>query len=129
MMKKVGDKTLQIILIDGRTFRDDLLRFSHKSGQKSFYRKDYAPHTDDTPPLLRKKQWQWLELQLSQTADFRILASGTQFGIEANGYEAWANFPHEQQRLVKLISKTKANKLVVVSGDIHYGEISKFKSE
>lgn len=129
MMKKVGDKAVQIILLDGRTFRDDLLRFSNKSGQKSFYRKDYSPHTDDTPTLLGEQQWQWLEQQLSQPADFRILASGTQFGIEANGYEAWANFPHEQQRLVKLIGKTKANNLVVISGDVHYAEISKFESK
>jgi alkaline phosphatase D len=130
MMRQVGDKTVQIILTDGRTFRDDLLRIPRNDPrQKSFYRKDYSPHTDDTPTLLGEQQWQWLEKQLSQPADFRVLASGTQFGIEANGYEAWANFPHEQQRLVKLISKTKANNLVVISGDVHYAEISKFKSE
>jgi alkaline phosphatase D len=130
MMRQVGDKTVQIILIDGRTFRDDLLRIPRNAPrQKSFYRKDYLPHTDDTPTLLGEQQWQWLEQQLSQPSDFRVLASGTQFGIEANGYEAWANFPHEQQRLVKLIIKTKANNLVVISGDVHYAEISKFKSK
>lgn len=127
MIKYVGDKTVQIILLDGRTFRDNLVRFNAATDKKSFYRKDYSPHTDDSPTLLGEQQWSWLEQQLSQPADFRILASGTQFGIEANGYEAWANFPHEQQRLVKLIRKTKANNLVVISGDIHYGEISKFE--
>ena len=49
-------------------------------------------------------------------------------GIEPNGYEAWANFPHEQDRLVQLVKATKANHLVAISGDVHYAEISKFKN-
>ena len=67
------------------------------------------------------------DTQLSQPADLRIVASSTQFGIEYNGYEAWANFPHEQERLIQLIQKTQANHLVILSGDVHYAEISKFE--
>jgi len=67
-----------------------------------------------------------LENELKKPADFRVLASGTQFGIEYNGYESWANFPHEQERLIQLIKKTRAEHLVVLSGDVHYAEISKF---
>jgi alkaline phosphatase D len=127
---QAGDKTVQLILLDGRTFRDDLLHFSTlKNPKKSFYRREYTPHTDTSTTMLGEQQWQWLEKELLKPADFRILATGTQFGIQANGYEAWANFPHEQERLVKLIQKTKANHLVAISGDVHYAEISKFNSE
>jgi|TARA_B110000908_G_scaffold48873_1_gene59656 alkaline phosphatase D len=129
---QVGDKKVQLILLDGRTFRDDLLRNSKPPNQpsqkKSFYHWDYIPHTDTSTTLLGEQQWQWLEKTLQQPADCRILATGTQFGIEANGYEAWANFPHEQKRLVKLIKKTQANHLIAISGDVHYAEVSKFQN-
>jgi alkaline phosphatase D len=127
--QKVGSKTIQIILLDGRTFRDDLIKMkSQKNRAKQFfYDLDYAPHTDKTKTLLGKQQWAWLEAELRKPADCRILACGTQFGVEYNGYESWANFPHEQERLVQLIKKTQANHLVFLSGDIHYAEISKFE--
>jgi len=128
-LRKVGDRTIQFILLDGRTFRDDLKKYDPTlSGRNSFYRWDYSPHTDTSMTLLGEKQWEWLEGVLCQPADFRILATGTQFGIEANGYEAWANFPHEQERLVKLIKKTQADHLIAISGDVHYAEISKFEN-
>ena len=129
--REAGDKTIQIILLDGRTFRDNLLRMKSQEGKdpRYFYKLDYAPHTNQTATLLGEQQWVWLEEELKKPADFRILASGTQFGIEYNGYEAWANFPHEQERLVKLIQKTRANHLVVISGDVHYAEISKFEPQ
>ncbi|MFK7909677.1 MAG: alkaline phosphatase D family protein [Akkermansiaceae bacterium] len=127
IFRRVGSKTLQLILLDGRTFRDDLKR-NTTNKKKSFYRWDYEPHTETSHTLLGIKQWQWLEQQLLKPADFRIVATGTQFGIEANGYEAWANFPHEQEKFVKLVKKTKANHLVTISGDVHYAEISQFKN-
>jgi len=126
-----GDKTVQIILLDGRTFRDDLLERENQENkpERYFYDLDYVRHTDSNKTLLGEEQWTWLEEELNKPADCRILASGTQFGIEYNGYEAWANFPHEQERLVQLIKKTQANHMVIISGDVHYAEISKFEHE
>ena len=126
VVRNVGDKKVQFLILDGRTFRDNLKR---NQKRKSFYRWDYEPHTDTSTTLLGEAQWKWLERELQKPADFRILVSGTQFGIDANGYEAWANFPHEQQRLIELIQKTQANHLVVISGDVHYAEISKFDTK
>ena len=60
-------------------------------------------------------------------ADLRLVCSGSQFGIEYNGYEAWANFPHEQKKFLELIKKTKANGVLFLTGDVHYGEISKLE--
>lgn len=122
-------KTVQVILLDGRTFRDDLRRYqASQHSRKPFYHWDYSPHVDTSTTLLGEQQWKWLEGELAKPADFRVLATGTQFGIEANGYEAWANFPHEQDRLARLLAKTQANHLVVISGDVHYAEVSKWKS-
>lgn len=128
VFRRVGDKIIQIILLDGRTFRDDLLKESDQTdkAKRYFYHLDYAPHTDPSKAFLGEQQWAWLENELRKPADFRIIASGTQFGIEYNGYESWANYPHEQERMVQLIKKTRANHLVFISGDVHYAELSKF---
>nr|WP_299384200.1 alkaline phosphatase D family protein [Allomuricauda sp.] len=127
-----GEHKLQIIMLDGRTFRDDLLPYEGQfddDKRYDFYHKDYAPHTDASTTLLGEQQWTWLENELKQIADIRIICSGTQFGIEWNGYEAWANFPYEQQRMLDLIQKTKANGIFFISGDVHYSEISKLETD
>ncbi|MEO1452085.1 MAG: alkaline phosphatase family protein, partial [Bacteroidota bacterium] len=41
----------------------------------------------------------------------------------------WANFPHERQRFLDLIKKTKANGVLFISGDVHYAEISVLEEE
>ena len=126
-----GDNTLRIILLDDRTFRDELKSYQgeFKSDSRyNFYQQDYAPHTDTAMTLLGSEQWQWLEQELKKPADIRIIGSGIQFGIEWNGYEAWANFPHEQQRMIDLIKKCKANGVVFITGDVHYSEISKINT-
>lgn len=127
--RQVGDNTVQIILLDGRTFRDDLIKVKSQEGKdrRYFYHLDYARHTDPAKAFLGEQQWAWLESELRKPADLRVVATGTQFGIEYNGYEAWANYPHEQERFVQLIKKTQADHLVFISGDVHYAEISKFE--
>ncbi|MGB5027758.1 MAG: hypothetical protein WBO38_04595, partial [Chitinophagaceae bacterium] len=46
-----------------------------------------------------------------------------------NGYEAWANFPLEQKRMLELIKSTKANGVLFLSGDVHYAEISRLETD
>ncbi len=127
-----GAHKLQVILLDGRTFRDDLVPYNGEfdnDKRYSYYRKDYAPHTKPSPTLLGEEQWRWLENELKIPADIRIIGSGIQFGIEWNGYEAWANFPNERQRMLDLIKKTKANGVLFISGDVHYSEISRLQTD
>ncbi len=120
-------KKIQIILLDNRTFRSDLRLYrgelSHES--KFFYPLDYYPHQIEDSTLLGENQWNWLENELRKPADIRIIGSGSQFSISYNGYESWANFPHEQKRFLELIKKTKANGVFFISGDVHYAEVSK----
>ena len=128
----VQGRKVKIILLDGRTFRDPLRQYAGEfdADQRYFYQLDYAPHPlSETPAFLGEEQWAWLERELLDPADLRIIGSGTQFGIEFNGYEAWANFPREQQRMLELIKRTKAQGVLFISGDVHYAEISKLTSE
>ncbi|HYC84692.1 MAG TPA: alkaline phosphatase D family protein [Chryseosolibacter sp.] len=124
-----GDKTLQIIMLDLRTFRDKLLPHkSYRAGDPRFdYGLDYDPYdsTNTDSTMLGEAQWAWLEDQLRTPADLRIIGSSTQFGITYNGYEAWANFPHEQKRMLDLIRKTRASGVLFISGDVHYAEVSR----
>ena len=119
-------------MLDGRTFRDRLKYYKNEfenDRRYSYYTKDYAPYTHADSTLLGEEQWKWLEKQLEKPASIRLIGSGTQFGIEWNGYEAWANFPNEQQRMLDLIDKTKANGIIFLTGDVHYSEISKLKTD
>ncbi|RTY97704.1 alkaline phosphatase family protein [Flavobacterium sp. RSP49] len=120
-------KKVQIILLDNRTFRDDYKLYNNefKDDKRYFYSLDYAPVQNPDSTYLGAEQWKWLETELQKPADLRLIGSGSQFGIEYNGYEGWANFPLEQQRLLDLIKKTKANGILFLTGDVHYGEISK----
>jgi alkaline phosphatase D len=127
---RTGDKTVQLILLDVRTFRNNLLQYDTLTTlprKHYFYKPDYKPHTSADSALLGAVQWKWLEEELNKPADLRFICSGTQFGIEYNGYEAWANFPHEQKRMLDLIKKTKANGVLFLTGDVHYAEISKLE--
>lgn len=135
---EMNGKKLQIILLDNRTFRDDLLPYDHTfrnnilphdgstyGDTNIFYQLDYMPHLTPDSTMLGETQWKWLEGELSKPADVRIIGSSTQFSTQYNGYETWANFPHEQQRMLDLINSTHANGVFFISGDVHYSELSK----
>lgn len=117
---------IQVILLDTRTFRDELLH-NEKPIQKPF-KNDYYPNEQPDSTFLGAEQWAWLEQQLLAPADLRIVASSNQFSHEYNGWESWRNVPKEQERFLKLIQKTKANGVVFISGDVHWGELSKYEN-
>jgi alkaline phosphatase D len=117
-------KKVQIILLDTRSFRSPLLKANGKP-----YQNDYRPNNDKSATILGDAQWKWLAAELEKPADLRIIGSSTQFGIEYNGYESWANFPLEREKMLKLIKDKKAEHLVFISGDVHYAELSKIESE
>lgn len=118
---KIG-KTLQIILLDTRTFRDQPLKAPFSS-----WKNDYLPDTNPDKTLLGTEQWEWLEERLREPADLRIIGSSIQFSHEYNGWESWTNFPLELIKMVDLIKTTKANGVVFISGDVHWGELSILK--
>jgi alkaline phosphatase D len=125
---KKDQHTVQIILLDTRTFRDNLL-LCPKGSDSTFCKNDYQINNSSDSAFLGETQWKWLEEQLKAKADVRIIASSNQFSHEYNGWESWTNVPQEQKRMVNLIHSTKANGVIFISGDVHWGEISKMKTK
>ena len=119
---ELNGRVLQVLLLDTRTFRDPL---GANPGDDPQYKNDYRPDDDPMKTLLGEAQWQWLEERLRTDADVRIIASSIQFGHEYNGWESWTNLPVEQQRMLDLIRDTQAGGVIFVSGDVHWGEISR----
>ncbi|WP_378176661.1 alkaline phosphatase D family protein [Aquimarina sp. SS2-1] len=111
--------SIKVIILDTRYFRSPLLKDS--TGKKR-----YVPHTTGKGTILGQKQWQWLENELkSSTADFNIIVSSIQFLSGEHGWECWANFPGEIDRLQRLIIANKVKNVIILSGDRHISEFSK----
>ena len=71
--------TLQVILLDTRTFRDPVTE-NDGSGKR-----DYMPDDNPELTLLGAEQWAWLEQQLAVPADLRLVVSSIQFTSTTNG--------------------------------------------
>ncbi|NOT00405.1 MAG: alkaline phosphatase family protein [Phycisphaerales bacterium] len=112
---------VQIILLDTRYFRSPLVRRTVPVPAGG----PYAPNPDPSATMLGPEQWTWLEQQLRQSADVRILASSTQVLGEDHTYEKWGNMPHELARLIDLIRRCRAENIVFISGDMHSAELTR----
>jgi len=98
-------KRVKIILLDGRYEREG-------GGARA--------------DMLGEQQWQWLEQQLAASdANVNIIGSGIQVIASEHRYEKWANFPKSRQRLFDTIAKSGARNVIFLSGDRHFGEISR----
>jgi alkaline phosphatase D len=108
-------KQVKIILLDTRYFRDTLMR------------PDNVYAKNENGQILGEAQWQWLEGELkNSTADVHLIAGGIQMIPEEHIYEKWANFPRERARLFELIASTRAKGVLLLSGDRHIAEISRY---
>jgi alkaline phosphatase D len=85
----------------------------------------YERNPDLAATMLGEPQWAWLEAELRRPAEIRILASSLQVLADFAGWEGWINFARDQARLFQLIHNTRAEGLICISGDTHYGEISR----
>jgi alkaline phosphatase D len=104
----VNNKIIKIVGLDTRYFRSPL------EGDK----RSRTPTQDKTKTMLGVDQWSWLETQLLGDMDVLILASSVQIIATNHGFEKWGNFPHERERLFKLLGELK-NPVVMLSGDRH----------
>ena len=41
------------------------------------------------------------------------------------GMDEWGNFPHERQKLFDIVKKTGADGVILLSGNVHFGELSR----
>jgi alkaline phosphatase D len=115
-----GDRSVKVVLLDGRYFRDTL-NYSLVKGR----RYDVNPYGQGT--LLGDEQWKWLEKELKQSkADLNIIVSGIQVLSEEHGFESWGgNFLHERDKLFDIIKSTGVKNVLFLSGDRHIAEVSK----
>ena len=108
-------KRTQVILLDLRYFRSPL-KIDPLLG--------YVPQRDPAATMLGDAQWKWLEEQLHVSAELRLIVSSIQVIHEEQPNEKWLNMPAERDRLFKLIADAKASGVVLISGDVHHGEIA-----
>jgi alkaline phosphatase D len=120
-------RRVQIILLDVRYFRTSPLPDTRSAEEKKALNiaGHYAPNSDPKATVLGETQWRWLEEQFRKPAEVRLLVSAYPLIPDEVGRDSWGNFPLERQKMFKLIEKTKANGVVILSGDIHFSEISK----
>lgn len=111
---------LQVILLDTRWFRSP---WKPTDARNAPGRERYLPDADPAKTMLGAAQWEWLEQQLRQPAELRLLVSGIQVLAEGHGWERWGNFPHERARLLRLVAATGAKGVVFLSGDRHVGAL------
>jgi alkaline phosphatase D len=132
---EVGGRSVQILMLDLRFNRSPLASDpSRREGYPAMVLRArltgqpmpgwYLPTADRSTTLLGEPQWEWLEQRLAEPADLRILASSIQVAAEGTGWECWANFPHERERLAAAIRRQGAHGVLCISGDMHYGELS-----
>tara|TARA_R110000868_G_scaffold14075_16_gene65813 strand:- start:372 stop:1409 length:1038 start_codon:yes stop_codon:yes gene_type:complete len=111
--------TLKVIALDTRYFRTALTKDTET-------KKRNKPNVYGEGTILGETQWQWLEHELqTSTADFNVIVSSVQVLSNEHGFETWGNFPHEVDKLKKVITDSKAKGVVLLSGDRHISEFSK----
>ncbi|MGP1993364.1 alkaline phosphatase D family protein [Zobellia laminariae] len=111
--------SIKILVLDTRYFRTDLTPDTES-------KKRTKPNAYGVGTVLGTTQWNWLTDELkNSTADFNILVSSIQILSNEHGFETWGNFPHEVDKLEKLIVDSKAKGVIMLSGDRHISEFSK----
>ena len=127
-----GEQRIHVIMPDLRWNRDDLkhvTREQYANERAPNNLGPYVPHDDKSKSMLGEAQWQWLEQQLQKPARIKIIASSLQLLADFTGWESWANFPGDRQRLFDLIKKHQVNGVILVSGDTHWGEVSYYDND
>ncbi|WP_455211809.1 alkaline phosphatase D family protein [Kaarinaea lacus] len=123
-------KRVQVIMLDTRYFKGPFVKDPRSKEEKQAAglmgsMGNYLPNTDPDVTLLGKAQWLWLEEQLTKPAEVRLIASSTQVIPDEKAMDEWGNYSLERQRLFSLIKKTKASGVIILSGNVHFAEISK----
>lgn len=120
-------RVVQVILLDTRYFRSPLIRGeSREADWVDGKRGPYVPSTAPDATLLGAEQWKWLEQVLREPADLRLLVSSIQVIPDDHRFEKWGNFPQERRRLLRLLANAAEGGVVILSGDRHAGELSRF---
>ncbi len=124
------EQAVHVIMPDLRWNRDALNHVSeleYYTKRKLNNQGPYSPTEVKGASMLGEAQWQWLEQELKKPAAIKLIASSLQLLPDFTGWESWANFPEDRNRLFALIKKHQVNGVIIISGDTHWGEISKYQ--
>lgn len=106
-------KQVKIILLDTRYHRDPL---------------------SSDGSILGASQWTWFEKEMKGPATaITIIGSSVQVLSNLSAttgplfyMESWGRFPKERLRLFRLITDSKRDGVFFISGDVHFGEITRY---
>jgi len=123
-------RQVQIILFDTRFFKDRYKKDPTPKAERLKAGKvgGYLPNDDPKKTLLGDEQWRWLKHQLKKPADVRLIASSIQIIPDKKGMDEWGNFPRERKKLFDLIGSTGAKGVILLTGNVHFAELSKSKT-
>lgn len=115
----------QLVLLDTRWFRSKFLDTPcpYCPGKERYVPYNESNHPSPSLSMLGETQWRWLEGVLREPADLRIVTSTVQVLAMNHGWERWGLIPSEVGRLLRLLNATRANGVILLSGDRHTGGI------
>ena len=118
-------KRVQIILLDTKYNRSAFKKDPTPKEERLAAGKvgGYLPDEDASKTHLGAEQWSWLEAELKKPAELRLICSSTQVIPDQKGMDEWGNFPRERLRL--LILAKAAGNAILLSGNVHFAEISR----
>ena len=115
---RLGKRT-QVVMLDTRYFRSRAQEGGEGKSDDRWHLSAHGRRIDHHPR--RSTMAPGWKGRSKKPAELRIIVSSIQFAPEAHGGECWANFPHEQKRLLSLL---KGKTALVLSGDRHWCEFS-----
>ncbi len=122
---------VEIILLDTRSFKGKSIKDTRsKSEKKSLgIAGNYLPNEDPSVTLLGKEQWKWLERELKNSVQLRIIVSSTQIIADQKHMDEWGNYPLERKKLFDLIDRSTRGATLLLSGNAHFSEISELNTK
>ena len=115
-----GNK-VKVIVLDTRFFRTAVTKAVNS-------KKRLQPNPYGQGTILGEAQWKWLEQELNTSdAQFNVIVSSIQLVSDKHGFECWGNFPHEIDKLEKMLVASKAKGTFIISGDRHIATFSSKK--
>lgn len=112
-----GERRAQVIMLDDRYSRDP-----------------YGDEPERT--ILGEEQWAWLAARLDEPAEIRLVCSGIQVvndydvaGPLREVWESWGDMPAERERLFELVRTRRVPGVILLSGDMHYCELSRLADD
>lgn len=119
------ERKIKVINLDTRSFRDTVYRQNYFDSVTN--KKLYRMVPNKSGDMLGETQWAWLAQELKNTtAKVVIINSSVQVLPAQHRFEKWSNLPQARERLLKLISDSQKN-VIIISGDRHIAEYSKLK--